>query len=212
MLMSRPSPGPSWTVLPGNCPPTVKISTAHLMQEPPNTSPAPTPRSDPASDLGDDEEDNFDAPPGKRKAIESPVSVPRPQKLARFNDNNQHEKRAEVSQSGKRTNGTAPSSLTQPPKIAKTSRSSFLSQPARAQPVRPEKGKDRASSGQSSSSLSDHISTMLEKQTARLKRTEIARKTARKTTGSRRVSNSDLIRAVQKPSSAFTRLIYASVY
>ncbi|KAG1810889.1 uncharacterized protein BJ212DRAFT_573399 [Suillus subaureus] len=183
--MSRPSPGPSWTVLP----------------EPPNTSPAPTPRSDPASDLGDDEEDNFDTPPGKRKAIESPVSVPRPQKLARFNDNGQRISRAEVSHSGRRTNGTAPSSLTQPPKIAKTSRSSFLSQPARVQRVRPEKGKDRTSSGQSSSSLSDHISTMLQKQNMRLKRVETARKTARKTTGSRRVSTSDLIRAVQKPSS-----------
>ncbi|KAG1769297.1 hypothetical protein EV702DRAFT_701929 [Suillus placidus] len=86
--------------------------------------------------------------------------------------------------------------------MAKTSRSSFLSQPARAQPVRPEKGKDRASSGQSSSSLSDHISTMLQKQNVRLKRAETARKTARKTTGSRRVSTSDLIRAVQKPSSS----------
>ncbi|KAG2341531.1 hypothetical protein BDR05DRAFT_443943 [Suillus weaverae] len=201
--MLRPSPGPSWTVLTGNYPSNRQNPTAHLMQEPPNTSPAPTPRSDPASDLGDDEEDNFDTPPGKRKAFENPISVPRPQKLARFNDNYQREKRAEVSQSGKRTNGIAPSSLTQPPKTAKTSRSSFLSQPARAQRVRPEKGKDRASSGHSSSSLSDHISTMLQKQNVRLKRAETARKTARKTTGSRRVSTSDLIRAVQKPSSSF---------
>ncbi|KAG1720771.1 hypothetical protein EDB19DRAFT_548456 [Suillus lakei] len=73
--------------------------------------------------------------------------------------------------------------------------------PTRVPPVRPEKGKDRASSGQSSSSLSDHISTMLQKQNARFKRAETARKTARKTTGSLRVSTSDLIRAVQKPSS-----------
>lgn len=174
------------------------------MQEPPNTSPAPTPRSDPASDLGDDEEDNIDTPPGKRKAIESPVSVPRPQKLARFNDNDQREKRAEVSKSGKPTNGTTPSSLTQPPKNAKVSRSSFLSQP-----VRPEKGKDRrASSGHSSSSLSDHITTMLQKQNARLKRAETARKTARKTT----TCLSTLVRAVQKPSSKFTFLICTSVY
>lgn len=84
MPMLRHSPGPSWTVLP----------------EPPNTSPAPTPRSDPASDLGDDEEDIIDTPPGKRKAIESPVSVPRPQKLARFNDNDQRVLHAEVSKSG----------------------------------------------------------------------------------------------------------------
>jgi hypothetical protein len=204
--MLRPSPGPSWTVL-GNYSPNHQISTAHLMQEPPNTSPAPTPRSDPTSDLGDDEEDNFDTPPGKRKAIESPVSVPRPQKLARFNDNDHREKRAEVLKSGKPTNGTTPSSLTQPPEIAKVSRSSFLSQP-----VRPEKGKVRASSGQSSSSLSDHISTMLQKQNARLNRTETARKTARKTTASLRVSTSHLIRAVQKPSSKFTLLICTSVY
>ncbi|KAG2359680.1 hypothetical protein BDR07DRAFT_194921 [Suillus spraguei] len=73
--------------------------------------------------------------------------------------------------------------------------------PARAQIVPPEKSKDRASSGQSSSSLSDHISTMLQKQNTRVKRAETARKTARKTTGSLRVSTSDLIRAVQRPSS-----------
>ncbi|KAG2069243.1 hypothetical protein BDR04DRAFT_713960 [Suillus decipiens] len=186
------------------------------MQEPPSTSPAPTPRSDPASDFGDDEEDNFNSPPGKRKAVESPISVPRPQKFARFNDNDQRVSGAELSQSGKRTNGIVPSSLTQPPKIAKTSRP-FLSQPARGQIVRPEKGKDRASSGQSSSSLSDHISAMLEKQNTRFKRPETARKTARKTTGSLRVSTSDLIRAVQRPSSgsdvssAATRVRRASV-
>ncbi|KAG2128684.1 hypothetical protein DEU56DRAFT_503856 [Suillus clintonianus] len=180
----RLSPGPSWTVL----------------SEPPNTSPAPTPSSDPASDLADDEEDNLHTPPGKRKAIESPVSVQRPRKVARFDDDDQPEKSAQVSQSDERTNGAAFSSLTQPPKIAKISRS-FLSQPTRASPVRPETAKDRASSGRSSSSLSDHISTIIQKQNARLKRVETARKTARKTTGSLRVSTSDLIRAVQKPSS-----------
>ncbi|KAG0701887.1 hypothetical protein DFH29DRAFT_534215 [Suillus ampliporus] len=183
--MMRPSPGPSWTVL----------------AEPPSTSPAPTTQSEPASDLGDDEEDNLNTPPGKRKAIESPLSVTRPQKVPRLNDNNQRENRAEVS-SAKRTNGAAPGSLTQPPKIARKSHSSFLSQLTRPPSARPEKGKDRTSSGESISSMGDKISTMLQKQNARYKRAETARKSARKTTGGRRVSTSDLIRAVQKSSSS----------
>lgn len=187
--------------MPGNVPypPHCQLPTAHSMQEPPSTSPSPTTRSD--ADLGDDEEDN--TPPVKRKAIQSPVSVPRPQKVPRFDNDDQRGRRAGVS-SGKRTNGAPTTSLTQAPNIAKKPRSSFLSQPARVPPARPEKtGKNCASSGQSSSSLSDNLSNMLQKQNARYRRIE----TARKKTGSRGVSTSDLIRAAQKSSSKFSLII-----
>jgi hypothetical protein len=168
------------------------------MQEPPSTSPTPTSPSD-VDIRGDDDDINSNASPAKRKAVESPISVQRPPKVARFNENG---RRTQIS-FDKWTNVPPPSSLTQPPKSAKKPRSSFLSQPTRTPPMRPDKGKNRASSRQSTSSLSDHISNMVEKQNQRYRRKETARKTNR----TRRVTTSGLIRDIQKSSSKFVLLI-----
>ncbi|OAX38808.1 hypothetical protein K503DRAFT_133651 [Rhizopogon vinicolor AM-OR11-026] len=130
-------------------------------------------------------------PPAKRKADESPVSVQRPLKVPRLNDNDRRDKGSQVS-SDKRTNVATP--LTQAPNIKK-SRPSFLSQPTRAPLTRPGKGKSRASSPQSTSSLRDHISKMVYKQNQRFRRIETARKSTRK----RRVTTSGLIPIFRGP-------------
>lgn len=174
------------------------------MQEPPSTSPTPTTRSD--VDHGDDDEDiNLSAPPAKRRAVQSPASVSRPYKVARLNDHDQRERseRRPQASSDKRTNVAAPSSLTQAPNVAKKPRPSFLSQPTSVPPARPAKGKDRVSSRQSTSSLSDHISNMVEKHNGRYRRVETARKTTRR----RRVTTAALMRDVQRSSSKFILLI-----
>lgn len=194
--MPRPSPGPGWTVLPGSVPyPSRELSAAHPMQEPSTTSSTPTTQFDLSDDH--DEDVSLHKPPAKRKAVESPISVPRPPKVPRFNDNNQRDGRPQVS-SDKRANGTTPSSLTQTPNIAKKPRLSLFSQP-----TRPDKGKNYTSSRRSTSSLSDHISNMVEKQNQRFRRVETARKSTRK----RRATTSALLRDVQRSSSKFVVLI-----
>lgn len=193
--MPRPSsPGPGWTVLPGSVPyHSREISTAYPMQAPSTTSSTSAPQSD--ADIGDDHDEDVSSnnPPAKRKAVEGPISVPRPPKVPRFNDNNQRDGRPQVS-SDKRTNGATSRSLTQTPNIAKKPRLSLFSQP-----TRPDKGKNYTSSRDSTSSLSDRVSNMVEKQNQRFRRIETARKSTRK----RRATTSVLIRDVQRSSSKF---------
>lgn len=173
------------------------------MQEPPSTSPTPTTRSD--LDFGDDENITLNAPPAKRKAGQSPASLPRPPKIARFNVSDQTERRAPPS-SGERTNIPV-GYLTQAPKVAKKIRPSFSSQPVSVPPPPNGKGKNRASSRQSTSSLSDHISNIVEKHNMRFRRLETARKTVRK----RRVTTSGLIREAQRSSGKFSYLFILSL-